>query len=216
MAQQAEALRRRREPAALLDFQAQRKASSRERLLAAASVMSGEPVNLDVTAGEIGASTGVSQGPFNPHFTGKADLATALFHLGTQTGRPLVLAIRERDYGDFAVVRAWIAELFSSDRRQRQLLRAFIQANAAEDEFTAVGHAFLTGVVAELGQSIPAFAADPANPQQRRQWGGGWVLIYEILDLGNHSARDSGVACLPETIDILADRFMMFTRRFAA
>jgi hypothetical protein len=37
-----------------------------------------------------------------------------------------------------------------------------------------------------------------------------WLLIYEVLDQGNHAARESGVATDPLMTNILADRFLGF------
>lgn len=206
---------RRRDPAGLLDFQAQRKANSRERLLAAASAAFCEHGYLDVSVEDIVAAAGVSRMTFYRHFSGKADLASALFHASAEAARPYLLSIRDRDHTDTGVVREWLEGLFSSERERRHLLRAFVQANAAEAEFTADGHDFLTGLAADLGQGIPAFAASPAAPGHRRQWVEGWMLLYEILDQSNHAARDSGVARFPEALDILAERFTGFVRKYA-
>jgi hypothetical protein len=36
------------------------------------------------------------------------------------------------------------------------------------------------------------------------------LLLYEILDLSNHAALDSGIATNPLAIEILTDRFLAF------
>lgn len=196
----------------LLDFQRRRKEDSRERLLAAAAEAFCARGYFPVSIEDIASAAGVSRMTFYRHFSGKAAIAAELFRQNSAAEMPHLLAIRERDWRDPAVVADWIGDLFAGDRAQRQLLRVFAQANVDEPAFSEAGHRFIAAMIAGLGETIPAFSADPDAPEDRRRWVEAWLLLYEIFDQGNHAARDSGVATDPLTIAILADRFVRFAR----
>lgn len=199
-------------PSGLLDFQRRRKEDSRERLLAAAGEAFCARGYFPVSVEDIASAAGISRMTFYRHFSGKAAIAAALFRRNSRAEMPHLLAIGARNWRDRAVVVDWIAGQFASDRAQRQLLRVFSQANVDEPAFTEAGHRFIADMIAGLGATIPAFAANPDAPQDRRRWVEAWLLLYEIFDQGNHAARDSGVATDPLTIEILADRFIRFTQ----
>jgi AcrR family transcriptional regulator len=196
--------------AGLADFQRRRKADSRESLLAAAREAFCEGGYFAVSVEDIASAAEVSRMTFYRHFSGKSAIASALFKLNAEVAMPRLLAIGERDFRDRVIVVEWIADLFAADRTSRQLLQVFIQANVEGNDFAEAGHSFIDDIITGLGKRIPAFAV---HPSERRQWLEAWLLIYEILDQGNHAARESGVATDPLVVEILADRFLAFVNK---
>ena len=195
---------------ALAAFHRQRKADSRERLLAAAVEQFGRSGYSPVSVEDIASAAGVSRMTFYRHFRGKADLATALFDRNVAEAGPDLLRVREIDWRSRGAVYGWLERLFAADHANRMLLRVFVEAAAVEPDFTRKAHAQIDAWIGTLGQTIPAFALDPATPGDRRRWLEAWLLVYEILDQSNHAALDSGVAGDPLILDILVDRFLAF------
>ena len=195
----------------LADLPTARKLSSRDLMLAAATDLFCDAGYFAVSVEEIAAKAGVSRMTFYRHFTGKADIASEIFRLNVAASMPRILQITRAGPLSKANVVQWIADLFEADRNSGQLLRVFIQANAAETDFTVAAHGFLQSLIIELGKHIPAFALDPEAPRDRKRWLEAWLLIYEILDQSNHAARGQGVSNDPLVIEILADRFLRFT-----
>jgi AcrR family transcriptional regulator len=187
-----------------------RKVGSRERLRAAATELFCAGGYFPVSVEDIAAAAGVSRMTFYRHFNDKAALAAELFRINAQAATPRWLGIGQRDFHDPKVVAGWIAELSEADRADRQLLRVFIQANADKSDFTEQGQAWIGELIAGLGVAIPAFALDPDDSGDRRRWFEAWLLLYEILDQGNHVARGAGVFDDPLVVEILADRFVTF------
>ena len=187
---------------------ARRKEGTRERLLAAATEAFCAGGYFPVSVEDIASSAGVSRMTFYRHFSDKAAIAAELFRRNAQAAMPRLLAIGQRDFRDQRVVAEWIAQLSAADRADRQLLRVFIQANADKTDFTEQGQAWISDLIVGLGKNIPAFALDPDKNEDRRRWLEAWLLLYEILDQGNHVARGAGVFNDPLVIEILADRFV--------
>jgi AcrR family transcriptional regulator len=200
-------------PAASDALQPARRHDSRERLLAAARDAFCARGYFSVSVDEIAAAAGVSRMTLYRHFSGKPAIAQMLFRRSSALGTPAILAIGERDYRDRAVVVAWLGEIFGRDRDHRRLLQVFIQANVDEAGFTEAAHAFIDGLIVGLGRHIDAFAIDRETASGHRRWIEAWLLLYEMLDLSNHAARDAGIAAEPVVIDILADRFLAFVGR---
>jgi AcrR family transcriptional regulator len=200
----------------LAEFQRRRKEGSREQMLAAATEAFCAHGYFAVSVEDIASAAGVSRMTFYRHFSGKPAIATELFRLNTQAAMPRLLAIGQTDFRDRVVVEQWVAGLFAADRASRQLLRVFIQANVDETDFTENAHSFIDDIITGLAQTIPAFALDGAKPLERRRWLEAWLLLYEILDQGNHAARESGVATDPLVAEILAERFLAFVTADAA
>ena len=196
--------------AGLAAFHRQRKADSRERLLAAAVEQFGRSGYSPVSVEDIASAAGVSRMTFYRHFRGKADLASALFDRNVAEAGPELLHVREIDWRNRGAVLNWLERLFAVDHANRMLLRVFVEAAAVETEFTRQAHAQIDAWIATLGEAIPAFALDPAAPGDRRRWLEAWLLVYEILDQSNHAALDSGVAGDPVVLDIMTDRFIDF------
>lgn len=185
----------------------------RERLLAAAVERFCEDGYAAVSVEDIAAAAGVSRMTFYRHFAGKAALAVELYARETQGAMPRIAAIAGDAFHDRAVVRRWMADLFTADQASRVLLRVFLQASVDDPLFAEAGHRSIAAIIVELGRGIPAFALDPDDPAQRRRWLEAWLLIYELLDQSNHAALHSGVATDPLMLDILADRFTAFIGR---
>ena len=200
----------------LAAFHRQRKADSRERLLAAALAQFSERGYAPVSIEDIATAAGVSRMTFYRHFRGKGDIAGTMFALNVHKAEPQLLKIRDIGWAKKGDVHRWLADLFAMDRRNRNILRVFIQASAIEPEFNPQAHQQIAAWIADLGQAIPAFAMDSENPQDRRRWLEAWLLIYEILDQSNHAALDSGIAADPLVLEILTDRFLSFVCQSAA
>ena len=196
--------------AGLMAFHRQRKQDSRDRLLAAAMESFCQHGYFAVSVEDIASAAGVSRVTFYRHFSSKAALTAELFAHAAATTIPIYLSIGNRCFSDRAIVRDWVSTLFAIDRANRRLLRVFTQATAAEDGFTERAQQLIADLIAGLGHAIPAFAADPDLPDERRRWHEAWLLLYEILDQSNHAALGSGVAGDPAVMDILTDRFLAF------
>lgn len=196
--------------AALLAFNRGRKESSREKLLAAATQLFCNDGYAATAIDAITAAAGVSRITYYRHFPSKAAIALEIFQRAAAEAVPHVLAITARDFRDRATVIAWLTEYFAVNRDMQRILRVLIQANVTEADFSEEVRPFIFGLIAALGQSIPAFAIDPDAPADQRRWVEAWLLIYTILDQGNHAATRSGVAAHPMMIEVLADRFLEF------
>jgi AcrR family transcriptional regulator len=195
---------------AVVDFQQRRKESSRERLLASALEAFRQSGYFSVSVEDISSAAGVSRMTFYRHFSDKAAIAAELFRQNAEAAMPRFLAIGQRNFRDRRVVADWIACLFAADRASRQLLRVFTQANVDETGFTESAQTLIRDLIVGLGRNISAFEIDPEKPVDRRRWIEAWLLLYEILDQGNHAALGSGVAIDPMVTEILADRFVAF------
>ena len=158
---------------------------------------------------EIASASGVSRMTVYRHFSGKAAIAIELFERAEERIMPVYLSIAQGHFREFAAVRQWIVHLFATDRANRQLLRIFTQA-ADDSAFSARAQNFVGEVIAGLGVTIPAFAIDPAKPEEQRRWLEAWLLIHELLDQSNRAAWDHAFATSPLMIDLLASRFIGF------
>ncbi|MBV1687923.1 TetR/AcrR family transcriptional regulator [Novosphingobium sp. G106] len=192
------------------DFQRRRKEDNRQQLLAAATVAFCAEGYFAVSIDEIASAAGVSRMTFYRHFRSKAALAAELFKLNSQAAMPRFVAVGHRDFRDHIVVQDWIMELFAADRASGPILRVFMQANADEPGFAEQAHGFIGSLISELGRIIPAFALDSAAPLHRKRWIEAWLLLYEILDQGNHAARGASVAADPLIAEVVAHRFVAF------
>ena len=197
----------------LAAFHRQRKADSRERLLAAAVEQFGRSGYSPVSVEDIASAAGVSRMTFYRHFRGKADIATVLFDRNVVEAGPVLLRVREIDWRSRGAVHGWLDRLFAADHANRMLLRVFVEAAAVEPDFTRQAHAQIDAWIIAMGETIPAFALDSANARDRRRWLEAWLLVYEILDQSNHAALGSGVASDRLVLDIMADRFLDFVAK---
>ncbi len=166
---------------------------------------------LAVTVDDIASSAGVSRMTFYRHFSGKAELAIELFKQNVIAWMPRFRAITRHPHLNAEIVQAWLEDLFAADRESGQLLRVFMQANAEGSGFTEVARELMGHLIRVLGEHIPAFALNPEAPADRKRWLEAWLLLYEILDQSNHSARGGNAAPDPLLIELLAERFLRFT-----
>ncbi|KMS52064.1 hypothetical protein V474_03145 [Novosphingobium barchaimii LL02] len=163
-----------------------------------------------VSVEDIALKAGVSRMTFYRNFGSKAALAGDLFRENGRAAMPRLLSIAGRNYRDHAAVAEWIGVLFEADRSSSCLLSVFVQASVLDPEFAARAREFVGEIIDGLGTGIPAFRLDPRKPCDRRRWLEAWLVIYEILDQGNHAARGGEIANDPLVIDILASRFVRF------
>ena len=191
---------------------AERKRSSRERMLSAAAGLFLQDGYIAVSVEDIARAAQVSRMTFYRHFSGKVDLSIELFRQEVAKAKPRYLRIAREDFRDRDVIREWIAAQFEADRGNRGLLRVFSQMTAEDAEFTQKAQSLISELISELGASIPAFNVRPNRRGERRRWLEAWLLIFEILDQSNHAALESGVANDPLVVDILSDRFLAFVK----
>jgi AcrR family transcriptional regulator len=197
--------------AGMLAFNQQRKQSSRESLLAAATKLFCRDGYARVTIEEITAEAGVSRITYYRHFPTKAAMALELFQRTAAQGAPRMLAITTLDYRDRAVVVQWLTNFFAVDRELQGVLRVLSQANVGEMDFSRQVQPFIFNLIAAFAEKVPAFNVDRDDPGSQRRWVEAWLLIYTILDQSNHAATTaSSVASNPMMIEVLADSFMKF------
>lgn len=198
----------------VLAYNKQRKQSSRENLLAAAIKLFCERGYADVAIEDITAEAGVSRITYYRHFPSKAAIALALFKRVAETeGTPRIMAIAALEYRDRPTVMQWLADYFAANRDIQGILRVLSQANIEEADFSKQAQPLIFDLIRGLGQKIPAFALDPDQPDDQRRWVKAWLLIYTILDQGNHAATRSGIAANPMMIEVLADSFLEFVQK---
>ena len=197
----------------LFAFNRQRKQSSRDNLLIAATKLFCRDGYANVGIEDITSEAGVSRITFYRHFSAKSAVALELFQHAAVEGAPRVLAIADRDYRDRDTVVEWLAEFFAADREMQGILRVLAQANVQEADFSKQVHPFIDDLIADLGQKIPAFAdcSGPDCDQHRRIKA--WLLLYTILDQSNAAATDSSVVESAVLVDVLADSFLDFVRK---
>lgn len=199
--------------AGLLAFNQNRKASSRENLLAAAIKLFCRDGYAEVSIEDITGEAGVSRVTFYRHYASKAAVALELFRHAAADGTPRVLAIGTRDYRNRATVAEWLADCFAADYAMQGILRVLSQANVEEADFSRAVQPYIFDLIGGLGKTIPAFAIDPGRPADARRRVEAWLLLYTILDQSNHAATRSGISADPLMIDVLADTFLDFVNR---
>jgi AcrR family transcriptional regulator len=196
--------------AGLLAFHQQRKQTSRENLLAAAIKLFCRDGYAAVTIEDITDEAGVSRVTYYRHFPTKSAIALELFRQAAAQRAPQMLAIGTRDYRDRQTVVQWLAGLFAADRELRGILRVLSQANVEEADFSEKAQPFIHELIAALGRKIPAFDIDPDKTSDQRRRVEAWLLIYTIMDQGNHAATRNGISTNPMMIEVLADSFLAF------
>ena len=198
--------------AGLFAYNGQRKQTSRENLLLAATELFCRKGYAAVSVEDITSEAGVSRVTFYRHFPTKAGVALELFQRAGEVAGPRMLAISARDFRDRATVVEWLRDFFDLNREMQGILRVLSQANVEEADFSQQVRPYIFDMVKALGLSIPAFAVDPDKPEDQRRWVKAWLLIYTILDQSNHAATTEGVSANPEMIEVLADDFVGFVR----
>ena len=172
---------------------------------------------LAVSVDDIAGTAGVSRVTFYRHFRDKAHILRALFEFESGEAQPRFLAVAQYEYTDVKVVRNWIRTIFEADRAAKDILDVYGQATRLDRAFMKLGNDWLSQLVVALGEYIPAFRiVDPASPDTHRQWVEAWLLLYKLVDQSNHAALDTGVGSDPTVIEILADDFVAFVRRYSS
>ncbi len=195
--------------AGLFAYNDQRKQSSRESLLLAATELFCRDGYAAVSIEDITSAAGVSRITFYRHFASKAAVALELFQRAGEIASPKMLEIGARDYRDRAIVIDWLHDFFDLNRELRGILRVLSQANVDDADFAAGVRPVIYNMVKALGKAIPAFDVNPGSQDQRR-WVKAWLLIYTILDQSNHAATTEGVSANPMMVEVLADSFLAF------
>ena len=198
--------------AGLFAYNGQRKQTSRENLLLAATELFCRKGYAAVAVEDITSEAGVSRVTFYRHFPTKAAVALELFQRAGEVSAPRMLAIGARDFRDRAIVVDWLRDFFALNLEMRGILRVLSQANVEEADFSKQVRPYMYDLVTALGSSIPAFAVDPDRPEDQRRWVKAWLLIYTILDQSNRAATTESVSANPEMIEVLADDFIGFVR----
>ncbi|KMS51870.1 hypothetical protein V474_02175 [Novosphingobium barchaimii LL02] len=196
--------------AGLVAYNDQRKQSSRDSLLFAATDLFCSKGYAAVSIEDIANRAGVSRVTFYRRFTSKGAIALELFERAAEISAPYMLAIGAREFRNRATVLQWLAEFFALNRQLGGILRVLVQANVEEADFAQQVRPYIFELVSTLGNSIPAFAAGQGTASDQRRAVRAWLLIYTILDQSNHAARTCGIAADPMMIEVLADSFLDF------
>jgi AcrR family transcriptional regulator len=198
--------------AGIFAYNGQRKQSSRDSLLAAATDLFCSKGYARVSVEDIATQAGVSRVTFYRHFPTKAAVALELFQRAAEVAAPRMLAIAAQDFRDRATVMAWLTDFFELNREMQGILRVLSQANVEEADFSQQVRPYIGEIIAALGSSIPAFDVDPEAPSDQRRWVRAWLLIYTLLDQSNHAATVGGISTNPMMLEVLADQFLDFVR----
>lgn len=196
----------------LVAYNDQRKQTSRDGLLLAATDLFCRKGYAAVSVEDITSAAGVSRVTFYRHFATKASVALELFARAGDVAAPRLLSIGGRDFLDRVIVVDWMADFFALNREMQGILRVLVQANVEEADFSLQVRPYIFEIVEGLGRAIPAFDIDCDDPRDQRRWVQAWLLIYTILDQSNHAATTAGVSANPAMIEVLADSFLDFVR----
>lgn len=194
----------------LAAFNQNRKQSSRENLLVAATTLFCRDGYAAVSVEDIATEAGVSRVTFYRHFPTKAAVAMELFQRAAVQGTPRFTVIAARDFRDRDTVIAWLADFFVGDRELRGLLRVLAQASVAEADFSKSAQPFIFDIIAILGTTIPSFDIRPELPGAAYRRTKAWLLVYTILDQSNRAAINTDGGIDPMMIEVLADSFLEF------
>ncbi len=196
--------------AGLVAFNRDLKQNSRDALLAGATKLFCRDGYSAVSVEKITTEAGVSRVTYYRHFSTKAGMALELFQRAAGDAVPHVLAIGSRDFRDRGTVAQWLTEYFALNRSMQGILRVLIEASVAERDFSEEVRPFIFDLITALGMTIPAFAIDGQAPEDERRRVQAWLLIYTILDQGNHAATRAGIAASPMMIEVLTGSFLNF------
>ena len=199
--------------AGLFAYNDQRKRSSRENLLLAATELFCRKGYAAVSVEDIATQAGVSRVTYYRHFPSKTAVALELFQRAAEIAAPHMLAIGARDFRDRVTVVDWLRDFFDLNRGMRGILRVLVQANVEEADFSQAVRPYVFEMIGALGRSIPAFNVGKDDPDGGGHWVKAWLIIYTILDQSNHAATSEGVAANPMMIEVLADYFLDFVNK---
>ena len=193
-----------------------RRQNSRQKLLAQGLSLICEKGYSRLAVEEIAQAAHVNRLTFYRHFGSKGDFVAELYKgLTSETVRRFV-AISAMDYRDRTVVIAWLTGLFAADHDNRYLHEAFAAAFVDTRSLDEPARETLREIVRALGAGIPAFAVDPAVPEQHATWLRAVLLVFQILDQSSHAALGTGFADDPAMIGVIADQFLEFVNSGSA
>jgi hypothetical protein len=104
--------------------------------------------------------------------------------------------------------------MFDSYRARRNVLRTFTEIGMLEPSFLAQLREFVSEIIDNLAERIPAFAEARGDDRHaREQWVEAWLLIHEIMEHLSSLAVDFAVVERALLIPALARRFVDFVER---
>ena len=158
---------------------------------------------------DIAQEAGVSRQTFYRHYDGKLAIAMEYFERQNDISLPLWLRIGDQDFTDPAVVIAWITMLFDFNEAKRLSLRTFVEMGTVEPQFIDRVKELIPGIIQQLGDKIPAFAAARGKgPTARRRWVNAWLFFYHLREQCSMNATGFMSTDRRHVIDAFTDGFL--------
>jgi AcrR family transcriptional regulator len=168
--------------AGLNRFTNARKEDTLRRLRAAADGLFGEKGYHAVSAEDIALAAGVTRKTFYQHFANKNEIAFDLFERQSEHFARFWLEIGHRNYRDAGEIRAWLDQLLdqlASCAVSRIFIIEFSLANHVMND--QIGD-MAPNLVKALGNSVPEFAFDAAEPPDEKRFAQAVLLINQIMN----------------------------------
>ena len=195
--------------AGLNEFARQQKEESRRRLIEAAERVFSRAGYIATSVDDIAQEAGVSRQTFYRHYDGKLAIAMEYFERQNDISLPLWLRIGDQDFTDPAVVIAWITMLFDFNEAKRLSLRTFVEMGTVEPQFIDRVKELIPGIIQQLGDKIPAFAAARGRgPTARRRWVNAWLFFYHLREQCSMNATGFMATDRTHVIDAFTDGFL--------
>ncbi|WP_336951327.1 TetR/AcrR family transcriptional regulator [Sphingobium aromaticivastans] len=167
-------------PSRASNWQAERRAETRRRLLDAAAQTFGTSGYVGTRVEDILTVANVGRTSFYKHFRDRLDIASELFtefmpRLGT-----FYLSILDSEQVDLSTVMAWIDRLADAYAVERGVMRLFAEVMAIEPGFSATISQVQLGIMRQLGARFDAFqrAVDAGEGALHTRA----VLVIESID----------------------------------
>lgn len=167
-------------PQRLRNWQAERRAETRKRLLDAAVETFGRLGYVGTRVEDILTAANVGRTSFYKHFRDRLDIVSVLFTQFMPRLERFYLNIRQNEVVDLPAVMAWIDRLADAYIAERCVMRLFAEAIAIEPGFSVTVSQVQSGIMRELAGRFPAFerAVDAGSgPLHTRA-----VLLIELID----------------------------------
>lgn len=195
--------------AGLNQFARLQKEESRRRLVEAAERVFSRAGYIATSVDDIAQEAGVSRQTFYRHYDGKLAIAMEYFERQNDISLPLWLRIGDQDFTDPAVVIAWITMLFDFNEAKRLSLRTFVEMGTVEPQFIDRVKELIPGIIQQLGDKIPAFAAARGKgPTARRRWVNAWLFFYHLREQCSMNATGFMATDRTHVIDAFTDGFL--------
>jgi AcrR family transcriptional regulator len=195
--------------AGLNEFARQQKEESRRRLIEAAERVFSRAGYIATSVDDIAQEAGVSRQTFYRHYDGKLAIAMEYFERQNDISLPLWLRIGDQDFTDPVVVIAWITMLFDFNEAKRLSLRTFVEMGTVEPQFIDRVKELIPGIIQQLGDKIPAFAAARGKgPTARRRWVNAWLFFYHLREQCSMNATGFMATDRTHVIDAFTDGFL--------